>query len=139
MANPAHRRPWLIIGMLSAISACLPGDETMCSTDTIAEETSPDGRWKAVSFYRGCGALADEVTAVSILQAGAQLPNERGNIFRYVERPYAHRDSAQAAYRPPSIQWGTDARLIITYDSRADVTHRVVLFNTIPIQYRTYE
>ena len=53
----------------------------MCGNHVISEKLSPDGQLKAVVFRRGCGAVVQDSTDVTILPANSHLPNESGNTF----------------------------------------------------------
>jgi hypothetical protein len=69
---------WLF--MLSTV--LLAGCSDVCSNEDQSERLSPDGKWKVVGFQRNCGATTESNLQVSILPAGAQMPNEPGNVFR---------------------------------------------------------
>jgi hypothetical protein len=59
----ANRIAWLLfLGVLCAVSA---GCDT-CGEDPIAEKRSPDGKYVAVVYRRGCGATTPFVTHVNL-------------------------------------------------------------------------
>ena len=119
---------------------CFPSDEEMCSIAILAARPSPTGDWRAVAFTRDCGALSDEVTSVSILSRDAGLPNDYGNVLRYVDTTSIGPTVPRAALSKPLIvEWTPEGKLIVTLDRRADVNHKVVLYKTIPVEYREYE
>ena len=53
----------------------------LCGNDELVETVSPNGKLKAVSFRRSCGATTGYSTHVAILPAAKRLPNEPGNTF----------------------------------------------------------
>jgi hypothetical protein len=53
----------------------------LCENDQATETFAPNGKLKAVSFRRACGATTGYSTQVSILAASKRLPNKSGNIF----------------------------------------------------------
>src|SRR5262245_12187443 len=67
-----------ITGALLSLCSCMP---YLCANAQVAEDISPDGKLKAVTFRRDCGATTKESLQVSILPAGKSLPNEAGNVF----------------------------------------------------------
>jgi hypothetical protein len=129
----------LIAGCLiaGAISGC-SGDDS-CATELLSEKRSPNGNWKAVAFYRGCGALGQEKTSISIVEADKTVPNAWGNVLIYTDSTSASLGASNnSQFRQPLVEWGADGRLIVTYDRRAIVSHRVELFHSIPVEYRQF-
>jgi len=92
----------------------------MCGVSLVSRVPSPDGRWEAVLFERDCGATTDFATHVSLLSAGAKLPNKPGNVFT------ADSDHGQAPLVAGnvinvSIKWAGRDSLEVRYDRRARV------------------
>ena len=56
-------------------------DDSLCANEIKQTVVSPDGKLKAVVFDRGCGATTGSSTQISVLGAGAFLPNDGGNLF----------------------------------------------------------
>jgi hypothetical protein len=56
-------------------------DLAPCSNEPVSEAISQDGKYKAVTFYRDCGATTDYSEQISILERAQPLPNDGGNIF----------------------------------------------------------
>jgi hypothetical protein len=65
---------------LALVVSC--GD--LCSNDPQRVVVSPDGKYEAVVFSRDCGAATNFSTQVSILEAGAALPDRAGNALVYI-------------------------------------------------------
>ncbi len=84
---------WTFLAALTITAAILGGgccpiaggtegcDFSLCGNDFPQAVVSPDGALQAVIFQRSCGATTGFVTHVTVLQAGAALPNEGGNLF----------------------------------------------------------
>ena len=62
-----------------ALSGCL---DSPCVNREIARSRSPDERYDAVTFVRGCGATTRPSTQVSIVRAGDRSPTGKGNAYR---------------------------------------------------------
>jgi len=71
-------KPFAIASLLLSLSDCMPNP---CANAQIAQDVSPSGKLKAVTFRRDCGATTKETVQVSILPAKKALPNEAGNVF----------------------------------------------------------
>src|SRR5438034_5358058 len=71
-------KPFALASLLLTLCSCLPD---LCANKQIAEDVSPNGKLKAVTFRRDCGATTKETMQVSILPAKKALPNEAGNVF----------------------------------------------------------
>ena len=69
-----------------------------CANAEQQRVVSPDGHREAVVFERDCGATTDYSTQVSILKAGAALPNDAGNAYIY-----GHRTRLTVAWLSPSV------------------------------------
>ena len=71
-------KPPTIAILLLSLCGCMPDP---CANAQISEAVSSDGKLKAVTFRRDCGATTKETAQVSILPAKKPLPNEAGNVF----------------------------------------------------------
>ena|SRR5437773_10732768 len=71
-------KPLAIAIVVLSLCSCMPDP---CANAQISEAVSPDGKLKAVTFRRDCGATTKETVQVSILPAKKPLPNEAGNVF----------------------------------------------------------
>lgn len=72
-----------VVGIPVLIFAFLVSDaeNNLCSNSPVLEVPSPSGELKAVVFERSCGATTGFSTQVSVIKAGASLPNEGGNLL----------------------------------------------------------
>lgn len=86
-----------IIGLIYLFSG-------MCGSHPHKAISSPNGRYKAVIYQFDCGAPSEFSTHVSILNAGDELRDEPGNIFR----ADGHPDESS-----PEITWLDDEHLSI--------------------------
>jgi hypothetical protein len=80
----------------------LAGCDAVCENEVSETSHSPSGNMKAVVFNRGCGATVGFNTQVSVLAAGADLPNDGGNVLIV--------DDAV----PLKLEWRSDQALRIT-------------------------
>lgn len=62
---------------------CYALDAGLCGNEELLRVRSPDGEKEAVVFTRSCGAMTGFVTHLSIIRAGATLPNKAGNASIY--------------------------------------------------------
>ena len=69
-----------------------------CANAEQQRVVSPDGHREAVVFERDCGATTDYSTQVSIVKAGAALPNDVGNAYIY-----DHRTRLTVAWLSPTV------------------------------------
>lgn len=67
------------IAILGAILCGCVSD--LCGNKQISEVVAPNGKLKAVTFRRDCGATTAYSVQVSIIPATKPLPNEGGNVF----------------------------------------------------------
>ena len=102
-----------------ALTACLDLGGS-CVNEQLDAVASPDGTHRAVVFQRDCGATTGFSTQISVLAAGAALPDSSGNVFS------ADTDHGRAPAGPGggprvSVRWITNDTLEIRYDARARV------------------
>ena len=71
-------KPLAFTIVLLSLCGCMPDP---CADAQISEAVSPDGKLRAVTFRRDCGATTKETVQVSIIPAKKPLPNEAGNVF----------------------------------------------------------
>jgi hypothetical protein len=102
-----------------------------CGDEVTQRAVSPDGQRVAVSFVRNCGATTDFSTHVTLANAGEKA-DESDAIF-----------VAQAGSAPRTPQGGPRAqlhwlgpkRLLIAYDSGAEVAFQVIRARDVTIDY----
>jgi hypothetical protein len=84
----------------------------MCKNTLIAEARSPDGRLKAATFVRDCGATTWFDTRVLILQSNQQLPDTTDQIF-WVDHDVGKIRGLRGADRaiPLKLHWDSDTVL----------------------------
>jgi hypothetical protein len=64
--------------LLFSLCGCMPD---LCANAQISDAASPDGKLKAVTFRRDCGATTKYSVQVWIIPAKKPLPNGGGNVF----------------------------------------------------------
>lgn len=93
-----------------------------CANDQIVEAVSPNGRVKAVTFRRSCGATTGFSAHVSILPASLRLPDEPGNVFVTDDEPAV------------TVRWADDRHLTISGHTRTQFL-RLDEFQGVKISY----
>jgi hypothetical protein len=88
-----------------------------CENTEVARTPSPDGKRDAVLFTRRCSGTKSVGSQVSILAAGAALPNKSGNAF------VANGGKIRAEWGGPrvSLAWTGPTALAVTRDVTAEV------------------
>ena len=94
-----------------------------CRNEQLANLASPDGRHRAVVFQRDCGATTGSSTQVSVLSAGATLPDSAGNVFR-ADRNHGRAPAGRGGGPRVIARWITPDTLEVRYDARARVFTR---------------
>jgi len=100
----------------------------LCSNEFLKEQSSPDGKWKYISFARNCGATTAENFQISVLPSTTSLPEDAGNVFI---GDYNH----GAATHAPEIEWIGSNALQIGYSSKARIFRQERHIGPIEIKY----
>ena len=100
------------------------GISSGCANTEQQRVLSPDGRREAVVFERDCGATTDYSTQVSVLTAGAALPNTPGNAYIY-----GHRTRLAVTWPSPTV-------VAIEYSSGARGLHEQARAGAVTVLYR---
>ncbi|MCB1954551.1 MAG: hypothetical protein KDG55_02685 [Rhodocyclaceae bacterium] len=112
----------------------LSGAKALCGNGPVLEVPSPDGGWKAVVFERDCGATAGVSSHVSVIGAGAGLPDGGGSVFI----AYTGRDASPAGSGggpAVSVTWVTPSRMRIVHPPWARLIEAQRNTNGIRIDY----
>jgi hypothetical protein len=123
-----------VIGVLVilAFGALLYTIGSGCRNELGLEVLQPNGKWKAVSFQRDCGATTGFSTQISIIPANTKLKNKAGNVFTMDS------NHGQASLRV-DMEWVDTNTLQIAYPKRARVFSKKERFKNVAIQYITLE
>lgn len=105
---------------LALLAGCLPD---LCGNEQRAEALSPNGKLKAVTFRRDCGATTTYSVQISILPAGKALPNEAGNVFVASGEPLV------------IARWVDDRHLTISGGGSSGAFKAESLFRDVQITY----
>ncbi len=103
-------RWWLasgVLGALFAVAAIKLSSISFlygCGNSVHSEAVAPDGKLKAVTFERNCGATTGFSTQISIIRASGTLPNGSGNVLVIAGHPN------QVA---PQLEWAGPQKLRI--------------------------
>ena len=88
-----------------------------CKNTEVSRAPSPDGRQDAVLFTRVCSGTKSIGSQVSVVAAGAALPNKSGNAF------VSKGGKVHAEWGGPrvTLAWTGPAALTVTRDATAQV------------------
>jgi hypothetical protein len=88
-----------------------------CENTEVSRAPSPDGKLDAVLFTRRCSGTKSVGSQVSVIEAGAALPNKSGNAF------VSNGGKVRAEWGGPkvSLAWTGPAALSVTRDATAEV------------------
>jgi hypothetical protein len=118
-----------VVGMAALL---LRGLDEGCGKFVLAEEISPDGKWKAVVFNVDCGATTTDKEMdprVSLLKTDQQLSShDSGNIFSVRSNGQAQRPIVRA-------NWTGRDELTIRYPARVRTFGNVNKYKDITIKY----
>ncbi len=105
---------WLAVPVLLALCFLAWSLLESCANTTLTEVASPRGDHKAVLFERSCTGTIAWATHVSVLGAGSELPNERGNALVSFER---HGSLLERQDKAPEVQarWLDESTLELRY------------------------
>jgi hypothetical protein len=109
----------VVIGVVLSVY-CYQQIPPLCGNKIITEVPSPDGKLKAVSFVRDCGATTGFSTQVSIIPADSYLPNEAGNAFTS-DGNHGAAASGSAGGPPVGLSWASSQELFIAHHPGARV------------------
>ena len=119
------------IGLLVIATGCAlffflasPFGRDLCGNDIVAENVSPNGQLKAITFRRDCGATTSYSIQVSILPTARKLPNEGGNILVLKDDPAL------------VVHWVDDHHLRISGGGASTSFLRLTDFHNIHIDYQ---
>ena len=116
---PGWRALLLAIGTAASVTACLDLSAG-CGNEQLSEVASPDRARRAVVFQRDCGATTPFSTQVSILPAGATLPDSSGNVF-VADTEHGRADAGPGGGPRVSVRWIAGDTLELRYDPRARI------------------
>ena len=112
--------------------------DSMCGVTVVRRTPSPNGRLEAVLFERNCGATTDFVTNLSVVRAGTSISNDGGNLL-VADSDGGRAPLASGHVIPVSVEWIGSDSLIVRYDRRARVFHRVESAHGVPVRYSTLD
>ena len=116
-------RQFLNLILVSAIAASLFGCSSGCENEVTKVVDSPSGKFKAVTFGRGCGATTGFNTQVSIVDADTSVPDGTGNVMIVDDEV------------PLEIRWLSDNELAVSGWRRTQVFKQEASVNGVRIRY----
>jgi hypothetical protein len=95
----------------------------LCGNDPLNIARSPNGRWEAVTYLRGCSAITGLSTNVSIFPVGGRPPAGTGNLL-----------SVEGKH-PFAVEWQGDFRLLIRGAAGVKPEGLLQKFDSISVAY----
>jgi len=126
--------------VLAALSCGLTGCSRFCRDTEVSRQSSPDGNFVAVVFYRNCGATTPFTTEISVLRSVDRLADGSvGNIFSMADPPGTPEPLSRNGVIDVRLNWRSPQRLAISTPRRAVVGKRVDSVNGIKIEYSSFD
>jgi hypothetical protein len=101
---------------------CLTGCDSMCGSDPIHSQVSPDGRLKAVAYLYDCGATTGFSTQVSVIDADDEITSS-GNILIVDGK------------RGLNVKWLSDTKLLISNSAGHKTYKKVDELGSVKVSY----
>lgn len=110
----------------------------LCENDVIARYPSPDGQLELVVFERDCGATTDFSTQASLLERGAKLHNQAGDVFIATTN---HGSVPAGPGGGPEVRarWIGSRDLTIEYRKSAQVFKSSRSVRSVRVEYSTFQ
>jgi hypothetical protein len=108
----------LVAGIVLMATACFRPD--VCENDIVADHPSPAGPARVVVFVRSCGATTDFSAHASLLDAGAPLPDEGGNLF-VADTGHGAAPSGPKGGPDVRVRWYGPRAVLVEHHERARV------------------
>lgn len=102
-----------MLAALSILSISILGSCSGCENKISEQKVSPDKSVKAVVFSRNCGATVGYNIQVSVIPAGASLPDDPGNVL--IMEPYTN------SGRGVAVEWRDSRKLAVWYPRDAKI------------------
>ncbi len=125
----------IAFGALAAVGAmgCLDLGGS-CHNEQLADLASPGGRHRAVVFQRDCGATTGFSTQLSVLSAGATLPDSGGNVFS-ADTDHGRAPAGRGRGPRVTARWLAPDTLEVRYDARARVFMKAATAADVSVRY----
>ncbi|HEY4164656.1 MAG TPA: hypothetical protein VGM59_16435 [Dongiaceae bacterium] len=123
----------LLIGVLGYWM--LTSFDDICGNKIVATAFSPDRAVKAVLFERDCGATTGFSSQVSVLEGGATLPDDGGNVFIANESEGGESTSWGGPF--VALNWRDAHTLELTHESWADIRFKADKLDDVVVVYKT--
>jgi len=128
----------ILAALAAAAVATLVGCGDLCGNEWVAQQVSPDGRFKVVVFQRDCGATTGFTTQASLLEAADHVPGGSGNIFI---ADTDHGAAPAASWGGPDLQveWLANDRVVLAHHPRARVFKALVRYSDVAVEYEVLD
>jgi hypothetical protein len=106
----------------------------------VSRQSSPDGHFSAVVFYRNCGATTPFTTEISVLRlVDGVADGSAGNIFSMTDPPGSTEPLSRNGAIEVRLNWRSPQRLAISTPRRAVVGKRVGSIDGIKIEFSSFD
>ena len=117
-SKPQQKR-CVILPVLLLLSGC----DSMCGSEPIHSQVSPNGKMKAVVYDYDCGATTGFSTQVSIIDSDEEITSS-GNIL------------VVDGKRNLNVKWLSDAELLISNSTSHKTYKKIDVFGDVKVVYQ---
>jgi hypothetical protein len=108
----------------------------MCVNTVLAETSSPDGKYRAITFGRDCGATTSSSTQVSVIRSWWYLRNTTGNLF-IVDTDHGKALSGPGGGPDVQVSWVSPTMLSIAFHRNARVFKSESSHGAVSVSYKS--
>lgn len=132
-----------VLPVLSAVALCCVAFQIfafwwtldgVCGNQVVQQVVSPDAWYKLVVFERDCGATTGFSTQVSLLAAGAVLPDRGGNLF-VADDDHGRAPSGPGGGPAIAVHWLDAGHLSLAHDARVRIFLAVAQLGDVQVSY----
>jgi hypothetical protein len=128
----------LSLGIILVAASLLVGGaaafgSSRCANRIIVESLSPDGKYKAVVFIRGCGSPARFSTQISLVKSKKPLPNVAGNVF--IGGVHTSNDEMETNI---AATWESPTRLVVSYPEDTEVLKAHTAYKRVEVVFNAH-
>jgi hypothetical protein len=121
-----------------AIYSCIEIPGFVCENTVEKEIISPNRKFKAVIYDRGCGTATDFMTGISIVPVNYKLGNDNEDYVLFAEEVYRNRSYINEQIQYGSfnfdVKWINDEELLVFYTEAKNLSKKES-YNNIKINY----
>lgn len=115
-----------VLALAAGLTACV---EPQCTNEVLVQRASPDGRFVATLFERGCGATTGQVRIVALHEhAGTFDPERRADWIFAADTP-----------DPVGVSWKGGDSLVIDYEALREPPVRKEQWNGVSVGFQRHQ